>query len=86
MRGKYSPTVTLAYMKDQKWFDKYVGDDFYDPEGYDAYGYDRNDMDRAGYYEYEYIADDEDLEDYNSKYEDALYRTSFDGIKPVVKR
>ena len=82
MRGKYSPTVTCAYMKDQKWFDKYMGDDYYDPEGYDQYGYDRNDKDRAGNYEYEYYHDDDD--DVNYKYEDAYFRSSFDGIKPVV--
>lgn len=83
MRGKYSPTVTAAYMRDQRWFDKIVGDNYLDPEGYDQYGYDQNNRDRAGNDEYEYWPDNED--GINYKYEDVLSRSSFDGTKPVVK-
>lgn len=41
MRGKYSPTVTAAYMKDQGWFRNFMDPHgfIYDPEGFDSYGY-----------------------------------------------
>lgn len=29
--GKYSPTISEAYRKDQKWFDKYSNGKMYDP-------------------------------------------------------
>ena len=91
MRGKYSPTVTEAYMMDQAWFDKYAksdGDEFAlrDPEGFDLYGYNDEDMDRAGNYEHEYYHNDapEDSdEDYNWLYMDANDHWTFDGVKPV---
>ena len=93
MRGKYSPTVTAAYMRDQEWWTKYAyagvtGDEFvqYDPEGYDSYGYDKNDMDRAGNNEYDYIHNDGDYdrdEDYNNAYDAASEDWGFDGVKPV---
>jgi hypothetical protein len=91
MRGKYSPTVTAAYMKDQKWWDKYSGNNNpdvynqYDPEGYDSYGYDKNDVDRAGNQECAYYSNDawaED-EDYNIAYDTAYESWGFDGVKPV---
>lgn len=55
--GKYSPTVSFAYMKDQDWWDKNNtnGDVNYDDDGYDRYGYDRDDRDRAGVYENDYM-------------------------------
>lgn len=93
MRGKYSPTVTAAYMKDQDWWHKYVYasksiDEFiqYDPEGYDSYGYDKNDVDRAGNHEFDYCINDcphPEYADYNIAYEDADRAWGFDGVKPV---
>ena len=93
MRGKYSPTVSRAYMKDQEWWTKYSGSDKpseeyvqYDPEGYDSYGYDKNDVDRAGNHEHEYYSNDcphPSYADYNMKYEDADWEWGFDGVKPV---
>ena len=94
MRGKYSPTVTAAYMKDQEWFRKFCelaphGDVVYspyDPEGYDSYGYDKNDVDRAGNNEYAYMHNDSahpEYADYNIAYDDADRTWGFDGVKPV---
>ena len=87
MRGKYSPTVSRAYMRDQDWWRKYTSEDEftyhqYDPEGYDSYGYDKNDMDRAGNYEYQYYSDDTDCGE-NWAYNQALDEWTFDGVKPV---
>ena len=93
MRGKYSPTVSRAYMADQEWWTKYSGNDNpdvynqYDPEGYDSYGYDKNDVDRAGNAEYVYYSNDGDYdrdEDYNLAYDAAYDEWGFDGIKPVL--
>ena len=94
MRGKYSPTVTAAYMRDQKWWNKYAyaglsDDEFvqYDPEGYDSYGYDKNDVDRAGNHESDYYSNDgcyDQNEDYNMAYDTALSYWDFDGVKPVL--
>ena len=91
MRGKYSPTVTAAYMKDQSWWDKYAastGESYaaYDPEGYDSYGYDKDDVDRAGNKEYVYYSNDSahpEYADYNIAYDDADRTWGFDGVKPV---
>jgi len=97
MRGKYSPTVSAAYMKDQNWFRKFCGlapygDTIYspfDPEGYDSYGYDKNDIDRAGNQEHEYYCNDaadsglDDNYDFNFSYDDAIGQWGFDGTKPV---
>jgi len=93
MRGKYSPTVTRAYMKDQEWWTKYAyanvtGDEFvqYDPEGFDSYGYNKDNKDRAGNDEYDYIHNDGDYdrgEDYNFAYDHASDDWGFDGTKPV---
>ena len=81
------PTEILSAIP-SKWVDKIVGDDYYDPEGYDQYGYDRNDVDRAGNNEMDYWPDDDPDDEYSSnwKYEDAFSRSSFDGVKPVVKQ
>lgn len=93
MRGKYSPTVTAAYMADQEWWEKYSNaeNEFndlwnqYDPEGYDSYGYDKDGTDRAGNHEYEYYADDDEVWGENYAYERALSEWTFDGTKPVRK-
>ena len=47
-RGKFSPTVNNAYVRDSNWFTKYSQGQAYDPEGYDSYGYDIKKQDRAG--------------------------------------
>lgn len=93
MRGKYSPTVTAAYMKDQGWWYKYSGADLpsieyiaYDPEGFDSYGYDANDVDRAGNNESDYYSNDGDYDlgqDYNNAYDYVSDAWGFDGVKPV---
>lgn len=93
MRGKYSPTVSRAYMKDQEWWTKYAyagktSDEFvqYDPEGYDSYGYDKDDVDRAGNNEYVYYRNDcphPEHADYNIAYDVASDAWGFDGVKPV---
>lgn len=54
-RGKYSPTVTFSYQQDQKWFEKFSNGEAYDPEGYDHYGYNKDEFDRAGFNEHDYI-------------------------------
>lgn len=93
MRGKYSPTVTAAYMADQEWWDNYTYSTIpdresvyiqYDPEGYDSYGYNKDDIDRAGNNEYEYSSND-DENDCNWKYDHSARTWSFDGVKPVKK-
>lgn len=94
MRGKYSPTVTAAYMKDQDWFRKYCAQasneyTIYDPDGFDSYGYDKNDVDRAGNNENDYMVNDAPFTydgpdgDWNDAYDDALATWGFDGVKPV---
>lgn len=92
MRGKYSPTVSVAYMKDQSWWTKYAytgksADEFvqYDPEGFDSYGYNEDGFDRAGNHEHDYVYNDGDYnrdEDYNIAYDIALDAWDFDGVKP----
>lgn len=62
--GKYSPTVSTSYRKDQAWYEKNGGgfgngknpDSDYDDDGYDAYGYNADDRDRAGHHENDYTA------------------------------
>jgi hypothetical protein len=92
MRGKYSPTVTVAYMRDQEWHCKYVasGDSTSgrDPGGYDSYGYDDKDVDRAGNNESDYYMNDapnyyDNVLDYNIAYDLARDAWGFDGVKPV---
>lgn len=73
MRGKYSPTVTAAYMADQKWHEKLLATHgafesdgtpseygSYDVDGFDSYGYNKHDVDRAGNEETEYYMGYED--------------------------
>jgi hypothetical protein len=94
MRGKYSPTISTAYMMDQLWWDKYAastGESYptYDPEGFDRYGYNADDVDRAGNHERDYYHNDGDYdqdEDYNFAYEAAYRDWGFDGTKPVLKK
>ena len=91
MRGKYSPTVTAAYMADQNWHRNYMAPDgfLYDPEGYDSYGYNEDNVDRAGNEECDYYPNDADPfytdDDFNWKYDSALSAWGFDGTKPVCK-
>lgn len=96
MRGKYSPTVTAAYMQDQEWWHKYACCNHltwnqYDPDGYDSYGYNSDDIDRAGNHENVYAHNDaldanwDTEDDYNWRYDEALNTWGFDGVKPVVK-
>lgn len=67
--GKYSPTVSGWYSRDQKWFKKNGGDfengkdpnSLYDNDGYDSYGYNENDIDREGNKEDIYMIEDESL-------------------------
>lgn len=57
--GKYSPTVDVAYSKDQSWWEKNGGGIVhvnYDNDGYDSYGYNVEGKDRAGYTEWDYVA------------------------------
>ena len=71
--GKYSPTVSYSYQKDQNWFEKNGGgygngknpDVEHDDEGYDSYGYSEqygDGVDRAGYTEYTYLEGNYDVE------------------------
>jgi hypothetical protein len=64
--GKYSPTVSASYARDQKWWKRNGGgyDNGNDPntendnDGYDSYGYSGNcgdGPDRAGYTEEQYL-------------------------------
>lgn len=94
-RGKYSPTVNVAYQVNQKWWREYAyskqhnPDDFveYDPEGFDSYGYDADGCDRAGNTEFAYLHNDAaDLGfdyDYNRAYDFVLDNWGFNGVKPV---
>ena len=89
MRGKYSPTVSAAYMKDQSWHRKFMAADgfLYDPEGFDSYGYNKDDVDRAGNAESAYYhndAMDHGIDDdYNYAYDIAYDEWGFDGTKPI---
>lgn len=87
MRGKYSPTVSHAYMQDQEWWRRYSREaeqwTQYDPEGYDSYGYDKDGVDRQGHHESAYYADDDEWG--NRAFERALDEWAFDGTKPVRK-
>ncbi len=96
MRGKYSPTVTAAYIEDQEWFIQYrdsISRDenaylHYDPDGFDSYGYNKDDVDRAGIHENNYAHNDGDYdkdEDYNIAYDNGLRYWGFDGTKPIRK-
>ena len=92
MRGKYSPTVTRAYLVDKYWWNNYAGETDsmwvpYDPEGYDSYGYNENGVDRAGNDEFDYGHNDAPHGsdwDYNHRYDDTAAAWCFDGTKPVL--
>lgn len=82
--GKCSPTVSEAYRANEDWWDIYAPDGIYDPEGYDMYGYDKNDMDRHGYYEYDYNGQCECCgESSCDLYMSVRNKWGFDGVKPV---
>ncbi len=64
--GKYSPTVSDAYYKDQDWWERNGGEDpanqdrgyevyFFDRDGYDSYGYNVEGLDRAAVSEDQYL-------------------------------
>lgn len=75
--GKYSPTVSMWYARDQEWFEKNGGHctvynaagevidyTLYDKDGYDSYGYHKDtELDRAGNYENDYLTDSLDYWD-----------------------
>ena len=95
-RGKYSPTVNVAYQVNQKWWREYAyskqhdpikGFVEYDPEGFDSYGYNAEGVDRAGYTENDYLHNDAaDLGfdyDYNRAYDFVLDNWGFNGFKPI---
>ena len=87
-RGKFSPTVNNAYVRDSNWFTKYSQGQAYDPEGYDSYGYDIKDQDRAGNNEFDYLHNDAPFDvdlDFNNLYDDAIGQWTFDGVKPVKR-
>lgn len=96
MRGKYSPTVTAAYMKDQEWFRKllatqgaYEADGTrseygsYDVDGFDSYGYNKDDVDRAGNKEHDYYMG---YEDNDGNYHDVnwAYDNALDAYEPLI--
>lgn len=57
--GKYSPTVSSWYRRDQKWHARHCAEDqWIDRDGYDSYGYHHEtQLDRAGYTEWDYLGD-----------------------------
>lgn len=59
--GKYSPTVYASYHADQGWWKRHCESegDWYDRDGYDEYGYDKDERDRAGFNEEDYMADED---------------------------
>jgi len=88
--GKYSPTVSAAYHKDQDWWKRNGGENpanisikkgehalyFYDRDGYDSYGYNVAGIDRAGHTECEYLTTAEWLNEGGSDvYVYLLYET-----------
>jgi hypothetical protein len=52
-------------MNDQDWWEKHRlnDDDWYDRDGYDRYGYNAEEVDRAGYTEWDYLGSGERIED-----------------------
>lgn len=62
--GKYSPTVSSAYGKNEDWFENYSKGEWYDPEGFDSYGYDKDGYDRADNHEDDYIIGEWDGDEY----------------------
>lgn len=72
--GKYSPTVSGWYSRNQQWFkevppEQNCGLVGYDAQGYDRYGYNTEDVDRAGHHEFEYLQSEE----INGEYEYVLF-------------
>lgn len=92
MRGKYSPTVTAAYMADQAWHTKHRDPDepVYDRDGFDSYGYDKDEVDRAGNPESDYFMgwydEYDNYHDDNAAYDNALESWGFDGVRPVARK
>lgn len=85
MLGKYSPTVEEAYRIDQDWFEKYAGDELYDPEGYDSYGYNKDGFDRVGNEDYLYSQLCKCCSQTLPWYYEICIQWTFDGTKPVKK-
>lgn len=88
MRGKYSPTVSAAYMWTPNWFEHYSQGERYDPDGFDSYGYDDDDVDRAGNHELDYAMGQTingEYVDVNDAYEQVLDDWGFDGNKPILQ-
>jgi hypothetical protein len=87
--GKYSPTVTAAYMRDQEWHRRLQADDWHDDEGYDSYGYHKaTEKDRAGYTEWDYLTDGQWIDNVYTYplYEDIGSVWGFDGVRPVQRK
>jgi len=94
-RGKYSPTVNAAYQANQNWWNDYAYAGKhnrdrvyvqYDADGFDSYGYNKDNEDRAGYHENDYLSSDApdfSDEDYNWAYDNTFDAWGFDGVKPV---
>lgn len=94
---KYSPTVTVAYSRDQEWFKKNGGgfdngknpNSDNDDDGFDSYGYSYHDgiegADRSGYTESDYLLDSIAHNGNHHLYFDVESEWSFDGKKPVHK-
>ena len=85
MIGKYSPTVDRAYYIDQDWFEKYAGDELYDPEGYDSYGYNKDGLDRVSNKECFYSKTCECCRQTVPWYDEISLEWTFDGTKPVKR-
>lgn len=65
--GKYSPTVTESYCRDQDWWDKHHNPDddssLFDADGFDSYGYNAAGVDRAGHREEDYLGSGQWIDD-----------------------
>ena len=90
MRGKYSPTVTAAYMADQDWHDRFCESVVttenwveFDPDGFDKYGYNADGIDRDGNHEDIYAESDE--YGFNYWYDTVIDTWDYDGVRPVLK-
>lgn len=72
--GKYSPTVSAWYRKDQNWHDRHcIDDNWVDQDGYDSYGYHTiSKKDRAGYTESDYLLNGKWINS-GTDYEDYVY-------------
>lgn len=89
--GKYSPTVSFSYGKDQDWFKKNGGGfgngnnphSDLDNDGYDSYGYNENEVDRAGNSEMDYLAS-VDYENFNDPYYYLFENTQSDWINKSI--